>query len=56
MQEEANLPQFEGSDATTDFIRKSRHGIDMLNSRNPFAGGVQGSIFIREFINVDAAM
>ena len=50
-QKEANLPEFEGSEATINFIRKVGKAFDMLNSRNSFAKG-----FIREFVNLAATL
>ena len=41
---EANLPQFDGSKVTTDFIRKVDMTFDMLNSRNPFAKGFKAAV------------
>ena len=35
--EEVNLPEFEGSEATSDIIMKIDILFDPLNSRNPFA-------------------
>ena len=41
---EANLPQFEGSEATTNFIRKVDMAFDVLNSRNSFAKGFKAAV------------
>ena len=37
LQKEISLKQFEGSETTTDFIRKVDMAFDMLNSHNPYA-------------------
>ena len=41
---EANHLQFEGSEGTTDFMRKVDMELDMLNSRNPFAKGIKAAV------------
>ncbi len=39
LREETKLPEFQGSEATTRFIRKVDKVFDLLNSRHPFAKG-----------------
>ena len=41
---EDNLPQFEQSEAATDFIRSVEMAFNMLNSRNPFAKGFKAAV------------
>ena len=46
---EAALPEFEGSEHTTKFIRMIDMAFDMLNSRNPHAKGYKSSVTCENF-------
>lgn len=39
------VPEFQGSEATTLFMRKINMIFDFLNSRNPYAKGYKKTIF-----------
>ena len=42
--EEAQLPEFQGSEATCEFMKRMDCAFDFLNSRNPFAKGTKQPI------------
>ena len=42
--DEVNLPDFQGSEATTHFITMVDMAFDMLNSRYPLATGYEASV------------
>ena len=44
LQDESNVPEFEGSEETAQFIWKKHMAFDVLNSRNPFAKGLKASV------------
>ena len=46
LHEEALLPQFQNSEATTEFIKKMDLAFDLMNSRNPFAKGTKKNQFL----------
>ena len=41
LRDEVQLPEFQGSEATTEFIKRIDVIFDLLNSRNPFAKGTK---------------
>jgi hypothetical protein len=41
---ELKLPQFQGCEATVEFIKKFDHLFDILNSRNPLAKGYKAPL------------
>ena len=44
LRDEVCLPQFQGSEATTTFIRAIDDAFDVLNSRNPHAKGSKAPV------------
>ena len=48
LQEEAQIPEFDGSEATTKFIRMVDKAFDMLNSRNPHAKGFKSPVTVQK--------
>ena len=42
-----NLPQFQGSEATVQFIRLFDHLFDILNTRNPCATGFKAALRVK---------
>ena len=44
LQDETNVPEFKGSEATTYFIQKIDMVFDVLNSRYPFAKGLKAPV------------
>lgn len=44
LRDDMNIPQFQGSEATTHFIRKIDMAFDFLNSRNPHGKGFKAAV------------
>ena len=51
LRDEMRLPDFTGSEATTEFIRIIDRIFDMLNSRNPFAKGSKSPVWLQTLPN-----
>ena len=47
LQEETDLPEFKGSEPTTEFIKKVDMAFDMMNSRHPFAKGYKAPVILK---------
>ena len=48
LQDEIDHPEFQGSEASTDFIRKVDQAFDLMNSRNPFTQHISLTIELVE--------